>query len=287
MEISFQDVTYTYSVGTPFEHQALYDFNVQLKQGDYVAIIGKTGSGKSTLVQILAGLLLPTSGTLRIGNFEITSCSKKLGEYRKQVGVVFQYPEHQLFEESVAKDIAFGPKNLGCSTEEIEQRVTEAMQWVGLSPNLRDRSPFELSGGQMRRVAIAGVLAMRPNILILDEPTAGLDFRGQRDLLSTLKKFHRELGCTVIHVTHNMDEAAQLANQIILMSEGRLISTGKPYEVFRNLPHLQTSGLDLPDVTKFIMMLNQGLSTPISTEIYELPALAEDLVKRWSEVKTR
>lgn len=281
MEISFQDVTYTYSVGTPFEHQALYDFNVHLNQGDYVAIIGKTGSGKSTLVQILAGLLLPTSGTLRVGDVEITSRSKKLGDYRRQIGVVFQYPEHQLFEETVAKDIAFGPRNLGCSTKEIERRVTEAMQWVGLASDLRDRSPFDLSGGQMRRVAIAGVLAMHPKILILDEPTAGLDYRGQRDLLSTLKRFHQELGCTVIHVTHNMNEAAQLADQIVLMSEGRLISTGKPHEVFRNLPYIQTSGLDLPDVTKFIMMLNQGLSTPISTEIYELPALADELVKRW------
>lgn len=281
MEISFQDVTYTYSVGTPFEHQALHDFTVQLQQGDYVAIIGKTGSGKSTLVQILAGLLLPTSGVLRVGDFEITSRSKKLGDYRRQVGVVFQYPEHQLFEESVVKDIAFGPRNLGCNAEEIDRRVTEAMKWVGLSPDLRDRSPFELSGGQMRRVAIAGVLAMRPNILILDEPTAGLDYRGQRDLLSTLKKFHQELGCTVIHVTHNMDEAAQLADQIVLMSEGRLISKGKPHEIFRNLPFLQTSGLDLPEVTKFIMMLNQGLSTPISTEIYELPVLVDELVNRW------
>ncbi|SFX37750.1 energy-coupling factor transport system ATP-binding protein [Thermoactinomyces sp. DSM 45891] len=281
MEISFKDVTYTYSTGTPFEHRALQDIHVQFKQGNYVAVIGKTGSGKSTLVQLLAGLLLPTRGVLQVGNTRIHSHSKKLGEYRKRVGVVFQYPEHQLFEETVAKDIAFGPKNLGCDAVEIEYRVTEAMLWMGLSPDLRERSPFELSGGQMRRVAIAGVLAMRPDILILDEPTAGLDYLGQRDLLSILKRFHQHFGCTVVHVTHNMNEAAELAEQVVLMSDGKVIATGKPIEIFRNLPYLKVSGLDVPDVTKWIMSLNEKLSTPISTEIYELSTLVDELVHRW------
>lgn len=287
MEISFNKVSYTYSPKTPFARTALSEIDLQIQQGDYVAVIGKTGSGKSTLIQLLAGLLTPTTGTISLGDFIITPTTKKFARLRKKVGIVFQYPEHQLFDETVAKDIGFGPRNQGCSEGEITKRVTEAMEMVGLPPNIAERSPFELSGGQMRRVAIAGVLAMRPEILILDEPTAGLDFRGQSDLLSSLKLLHRKMGFTVIHVTHNMDEAAEVANEILLMNDGKIVGKGSPRDIFSDLSNLESFGLDLPEITKLILALNKQLSTSFPTDLFQLSALGEELIQYWDEVKRR
>ena len=215
MSIKLSNVTYTYGIGTPFEKTALYDTDVEIHEGEFVGIIGHTGSGKSTLVQILNGLIKPTSGTVTVDGTDIGKKTKEAMAVRHKVGMVFQYPEYQLFEETIAKDIAFGPRNFGLSEEEITERVKEAMDFVGLDyKTYADRSPFRLSGGQMRRVAIAGVIAIHPSYLILDEPSAGLDPIGRREIFSEIQRWHQEKGITVILVSHNMDDISRLASRL-------------------------------------------------------------------------
>lgn len=280
MEILIEGLNHIYMPDTPFEKQALRDVELQIHSHSFAAILGPTGSGKSTLIQTLSGLLRPTAGKIHIGPYVIEKDSKDLYQVRRHVGVVFQYPEHQLFEETVAKDIAFGPHNQGLSESDIEERVSQAMKWVGLSPELASRSPFQLSGGQMRRVAIAGILAMQPDILILDEPTAGLDPQGQKDLLDTIYRLHKERQFTVILVTHHMDDAARYADHLYIMSEGQCVLNGTAKEVFAQADRLHQLQLDLPEVTKLIMQLNERLSPPLPTDIFTLEDLVSALLAR-------
>ncbi|MCX7615759.1 MAG: energy-coupling factor transporter ATPase, partial [Clostridiales bacterium] len=223
MPIKIENLTYVYMPNTPFEKKALDDINLEIEDGEFIGLIGHTGSGKSTLIQQLNGLLKPTSGKVYIDDISITDKGISLKNVRQKVGIVFQYPEHQLFEETIYKDIAFGPTNLGLSHEEIEKRVKRAMDFVGLDfETYKDRSPFELSGGQKRRVAIAGVLAMEPKVLILDEPTAGLDPKGRDEVLKQIKRMHKEYKMTIIMVSHSMDEVAQLADRLIVLDKGKI-----------------------------------------------------------------
>ena len=245
-------------IGTPFEKTALEDINIEIKDGEFIGIIGHTGSGKSTLIQQMNGLLKPTSGNIYIDDVCITSKGADLKKVRQKIGLVFQYPEQQLFEETIAKDVAFGPKNLGISEEEVESRVRNALNTVGLDyDTYKDVSPFDLSGGQRRRVAIAGVIAMEPEILILDEPTAGLDPRGRDEILSKIKEFHDKYNLTIILVSHSMDDVAKLADRLIVMYEGRNVITGTPREVFRRYDELKKIGLSVPQVTMLAMELRK------------------------------
>lgn len=264
MPIKIENLTHIYMQGTPFEATALQNINLEIDDGEFVGLIGHTGSGKSTLIQHLNGLLKPTSGTITVNDIRIDKDSQNLKEVRRQVGLVFQYPEHQLFEETVYQDIAFGPRNLGLSAEEIDVRVKEAMALVGLDfDSLKDRSPFELSGGQRRRVAIAGVIAMKPKILILDEPTAGLDPRGRDEILGQIKEFHERYGITVILVSHSMEDVARLVNKIIVMNRGRVALYGTPEEVFRHADELEEMGLGIPQITRLMRMLRErGIDVP-------------------------
>jgi energy-coupling factor transport system ATP-binding protein len=281
MEIIIEGLTYIYMPGTPFSRQALTDIHMRIPGGSFAAILGATGSGKSTLIQLIGGLLKPTAGMIRVGSHEVNQDSKNTASIRKHVGVVFQYPEHQLFEETVAKDIAFGPKNMGLREYEIEERVQSAMAWVGLSPDLANRSPFQLSGGQMRRVAIAGVLAMQPDILVLDEPTAGLDPQGQQDLLKVINELHRKRNFTVILVTHNMDEAARNADHLFILSDGHCVMDGPPGQVFAESARLRDWKLDVPELSKLVMQLNQKLQPPLPSHIFSLDDLEKHLLGRY------
>ncbi len=268
MPIKMENVSHTYMEGGPFEATAILNVNLEIKDGEFVGLIGHTGSGKSTLIQHMNGLLKPNEGTVIVNEIRIHKDSKNLRELRQQVGLVFQYPEHQLFEETVALDIAFGPKNLGLSQEEINARVLEAVQLVGLPfDEIKDRSPFELSGGQRRRVAIAGVLAMKPGILILDEPTAGLDPRGRDEIFDEISALHREKGYTIILVSHSMEDVARLVERIIVMNQGKVAITGTPSEVFAHSSELKEMGLDVPQITNLMLALrDKGLDVP--TDIY-------------------
>ncbi|MFC5601983.1 energy-coupling factor ABC transporter ATP-binding protein [Sporosarcina koreensis] len=253
MDISLQQVGYSYAKGTPFEKKALYVVNASIKSGSYTAVIGHTGSGKSTLLLHLNGLLKPTEGVVRIGDVSITSDTKakELKMIRRHVGIVFQFPEHQLFEETVEKDIMFGPLNFGIPEEEARQRAHELIRLLGLPEDVAQKSPFDLSGGQMRRVAIAGVLAFKPSVLILDEPTAGLDPRGRKEIMELFNKLHNEEGLTTILVTHSMEDAARYADQILVMHEGRSVMAGTPEEVFGNAEQLKSFRLGLPRSVAF------------------------------------
>lgn len=282
MDIVAEQVTVIYSPKTPFERKALDNVSFHIPSGTFCAILGKTGSGKSTLIQCLAGLIKPTSGRISVGDL-LSTPSKGASALRKKVGLVFQYPEHQLFEETVYKDIAFGPKNLGLSPEEVHKRVLQALKWVGLPEDILNQSPFRLSGGQMRRVAMAGILAMYPEVIILDEPTAGLDPKGQRELLAMIYQMHQKRKNTVIMVTHDMDEAAQYADHLILMSDGKCIKQGPPEVVFEDVSLLRSLQLDLPEVTQMIHQLNQKLFPPLRSDIWRVDDLALELVKRWRE----
>lgn len=257
MSIRLHDVSYTYMPETPFERHALKNINLEIVRGEFVGIIGHTGSGKSTLVQHLNGLLKPTAGHVSV---EGTSLHEKGAEAKKarlRVGMVFQYPEHQLFEETVEADIAFGPRNLGLDPEEIERRVKSAMKFAGLDYDaFATRSPFQLSGGQMRRVAIAGVVALEPEYLVLDEPSAGLDPRGRDEIFHEIQELHRRTGTTVILVTHNMEEVARMASRLIVMDHGSVILDGSPVEIFRSgRKELLEAGVDVPNVTNLMMEL--------------------------------
>ena len=255
--IKIENLSFVYQKGMPDEREVLHNVNIEIADKDIVALIGHTGSGKSTLIQHLNALLRPTSGKIWINGAEITDPKANLKEVRKKVGMVFQYPEYQLFEETVAKDIAFGPKNMGLPEDEIQKRVLEAMDWVGLSRALCERSPFELSGGQKRRAAIAGVLSMRPEILILDEPTAGLDPRGRDGLLQCIEDLHKNSDMTVIFVSHSMEEVARLAKNVIVMNDGSVFAKGSVSEIFSMGYELRKIGLNIPQVTQLALMLRE------------------------------
>lgn len=258
MSIKIENLTHIYMPKTPFEKTALNNISVEFKEGEFTALIGHTGSGKSTLIQHLNGLLKPSSGKILIDDIDITVKKANLTTIRKKVGLVFQYPEYQLFEETIEKDIAFGPRNLGLSEEDISKRVKRAMNIVGLEYDLyKDKSPFELSGGQKRRVAIAGVVAMEPKVLILDEPTAGLDPKGRDEILGQIKKLHNEYNMTIILVSHSMEDVAKLAERVIVMNNGEIIIDGRPSEVFKNIEELESVGLAVPQVTYLIRALRE------------------------------
>lgn len=259
MSIIINGLTHVYNEGMPFASKALDDISVEIKDRDFIGLIGHTGSGKSTLIQHLNGILKPSSGEIFINGFNITDPKLNLTEIRKRVGVVFQYPEYQLFEETVEKDIAFGPSNLGLEESEIQKRVKESMVAVGLDyEEYKDKSPFELSGGQKRRVAIAGVIAMNPEVLILDEPTAGLDPGGRDEIFELIKKLHRENNITIILSSHSMDDMAKLAKTIIVMNHGKIEFIGTPREVFKsNTERLKEIGLDIPQVLELALKLRE------------------------------
>ena len=274
MGIILDNVSYTYQEGTPFASAALSDVNLSIEDGSYTAIIGHTGSGKSTILQLLNGLLVPTKGSVRVFDTLITSTSvnKQIRQIRKQVGLVFQFAENQIFEETVLKDVAFGPQNFGVSVEEAEVIAREKLALVGIDESLFERSPFELSGGQMRRVAIAGILAMEPKILVLDEPTAGLDPIGRKELMTLFKKLHQD-GITIVLVTHLMDDVAEFADQVYVMEKGKLVKSGKPSLVFQNVEFMEKIQLGVPKITRFAQRLaNRGVSfkqLPITIEEFK------------------
>ena len=274
MGIILDNVSYTYQEGTPFASSALSDVNLSIEDGSYTAIIGHTGSGKSTILQLLNGLLVPTKGSVHVFDTLITSTSvnKQIRQIRKQVGLVFQFAENQIFEETVLKDVAFGPQNFGVSVEEAEAIAREKLALVGIDESLFGRSPFELSGGQMRRVAIAGILAMEPSILVLDEPTAGLDPIGRKELMALFKKLHQD-GITIVLVTHLMDDVAEFADQVYVMEKGKLVKGGKPSLVFQNVEFMEKIQLGVPKITRFAQRLaERGVSfkqLPITIEEFK------------------
>ncbi|MDO6451010.1 energy-coupling factor ABC transporter ATP-binding protein [Oceanobacillus profundus] len=277
MDITFENVTYIYQQNTPFAHKAIDDLSFQIKSGSYVAIIGHTGSGKSTLIQHLNGLAIPTEGKVSIGSYHLSKEEKPkdMKELRSKVGVVFQYPEHQLFEETVAKDIAFGPQNFGVSEAEIQNRINEITPAVGLDESLLERSPFDLSGGQMRRVAIAGVLAVKPDVLVLDEPTAGLDPRGQKEIMDMFYKLHQDQGLTTILVTHSMEDALKYADHVLILNKGTKYMEGSPEEVFSQKEALQRVQLDVPEIVQFLDEFQERFGTSIPFKKQSVKELAE------------
>lgn len=277
--IKAEHINYIYSPGMPSEHQALYDVSLEIPDGTINAIIGHTGSGKSTLMEHFNALIRPVSGRILIDDVDVVSDKTNLGEIRKKVGLVFQYPEHQLFEETVEKDIAFGPKNLGLADEEIKKRVKMAAQMVGLEESLLEKSPFELSGGEKRRAAIAGVIAMLPKVLILDEPTAGLDPKGRDEILGVIKKLHRENPeMIIIFVSHSMEDVARTAENVFVMNKGRLYMSGKVNEVFSRSKELKEIGLNVPQITELCNRL-KDLGYDIPDEIYTVPYAADVIEK--------
>lgn len=279
MSIKVNKLTHIYMPKTPFEKKALNNVSVEIEQGEFVALIGHTGSGKSTLIQHLNGLLEASSGEIIVDGTNITAKGAKLSEIRKKVGLVFQYPEYQLFEETIEKDIAFGPRNLALGEEEIHKRVIKAMNMVGLDYEIyKDKSPFELSGGQKRRVAIAGVVAMEPKVLILDEPTAGLDPKGRDEILVQIQKLHKEYGMTIVLVSHSMEDVAKVANRVIVMNSGEIILDGEPKEVFKESEVLESVGLAVPQVTYLIKaLIEKGFK--IDKDIFTIDQAKEDLIK--------
>jgi energy-coupling factor transport system ATP-binding protein len=278
MPIQIEHLTHTYMPGSPFSAVAVHDVNVQIEDGEFLGVLGHTGSGKTTLVQHLNGLLKPTEGRVLIDGIDTSQKGVNLLEVRKKVGLVFQYPEYQLFEETVEKDIAFGPKNLGLSKAEISLRVREACAQVGIdAETIGPRSPFELSGGQMRRVAIAGVLAMRPKVLILDEPTAGLDPAGRRGILDMIRALHARGGITVIMVSHSMDDIASLATRLLVMAKGSVVMTGSPREVFTQEQLLRSIGLGVPQAAELThALIAEGFDLP--ADLYTLAEVRERLL---------
>lgn len=277
MSIRVENLVHIYDKGMPSEQLALDNISFDAEDGQMVGIIGHTGSGKSTLLQHLNGLLKPESGRIVIGDTDITQPGVSMVQIRKKIGLVFQYPEYQLFEETVAKDVAFGPGNLGLSQEEIDERVREAIGLVGLDyESIKDRSPFELSGGQKRRVAIAGVVAMRPEVLILDEPTAGLDPKAHKDVLAMVEEVHRRTGNITILVSHNMADIARLCDKVIVIDSGRLVTAGNPYEVFSKKEELRAVGLELPPVTQFTETLREK-GIDLEDTILDIDAAAEQI----------
>ncbi|MGX7263292.1 energy-coupling factor ABC transporter ATP-binding protein [Enterococcus crotali] len=284
MDIRFEQVDFTYQPNTPFEQRALFDLNLTIADGSYTAIVGHTGSGKSTLLQHLNALVKPTKGSVTIGDRKIVpeTNNKNLKPIRKKVGIVFQFPEAQLFEETVARDIAFGPKNFGATGEEGAKLAAEMLDLVGLDSSYLERSPFELSGGQMRRVAIAGVLAMEPEVLVLDEPTAGLDPQGRKEMMEMFQHLHEERGMTIILVTHLMDDVANYADHVIVLEQGKIVKAGSPQEVFQEIDWLKEKQLGVPTAASFAeKLMAKGVTfeqLPLTAD-----ALADDLLNGLSK----
>ncbi|MEW9031459.1 MAG: energy-coupling factor transporter ATPase [Planifilum fimeticola] len=285
MEIVVEGLSVSYQRGTSMERDALSDLFLTIPAGAFAGVVGSTGSGKSTLIRVLGGLLRPTRGRVRIGSVLITPERQPPATFAGQVGVVFQFPEHQLFAETVAEDIAYGPRNLGLAKEEAAARVRRAMEWVGLPPEVADRSPFRLSGGEMRRAAIAGVLAMEPRVLLLDEPTAGLDPAGRRELMERIRFLHRERGMGVVLVSHDMDEVARHADHLFVLSKGRCVFSGTPSQLFAQGERLLQWGLNLPETVRLIRRLNNRLDPPLSPDRYSVDALEEELIRRLRSAK--
>lgn len=275
--IETKNLTYAYSKGMPDEKIAVNDISIAIEKGEFVGIIGHTGSGKSTFIQHLNGLLKPTSGQVFIDGEDIWANKDKLQQYRFKVGLVFQYPEYQLFEETVYKDISFGPKNMGLSEEEIKARVYAAAGYVGIKDDQMQRSPFDLSGGQKRRAAIAGVLAMEPEVLILDEPTAGLDPAGREEILDEIKRYHEQKGNTVIIVSHSMDDIARYANKVMVINEGGLFCYDRSEKVFAMAGELEKMGLAIPTVTEIMLMLKEK-GFDLDTSVYTVEDAAKILI---------
>jgi energy-coupling factor transport system ATP-binding protein len=273
--LQVQNLTHTYSAGTPFEHTALEQINFSVNRGEFIGIIGHTGSGKSTLMQHLNGLLKPSSGTILLDGKDIWADKKLTRQARFRVGLVFQYPEYQLFEETVYKDIAFGPKNMGLSKEEIDRRVRQAADFVGLTEQQLQVSPFDLSGGQKRRVAIAGVIAMEPEVLILDEPTAGLDPVGREEILMNIQRYRQAKNATIMMVSHSMNDVARLSDRLLVLSGAHIAMAGTPDEVFRRADELEKIGLDIPEITRIFLRLRaKGLPVePVYTMEQAIVAL--------------
>lgn len=279
MSIKIENLQHVYMPKTPFEKVALNNINIEIKDGEFVALIGHTGSGKSTLIQHMNGLLKPTLGKIVVDGVDITEKNVNLIDIRKKVGLVFQYPEYQLFEETIEKDIEFGPKNLGLDQEEITKRVKRAMNMVGLDyEEYKEISPFDLSGGQKRRVAIAGVIAMEPKVLILDEPTAGLDPKGRDDILEQIRILHKEYKMTIIIVSHSMEDVANIAEKIIVMNGGEVALDGTPDEVFKEVEKLESMGLAVPQVT-YLMRELKRRGFNINDNIYTISKAKEELLK--------
>ena len=276
--IKVENVSYIYGKGTPFEKKAIDDISFSVEKGDFIGLIGHTGSGKSTLIQMLNGLIKPDLGKIIIDGVDITSDKVNLREIRSRIGLVFQYPEYQLFEETVYKDIAYGPFNFNKSKEETDKVIHEVIELVGLDKSVLEKSPFELSGGQKRRVAIAGVLAMSPDILILDEPTAGLDPAGRNDILSCIKKLHAQKGITVILVSHSMEDIANFAHKIMIVSDAKLVSYDYPNEIFKDSQMLKNIGLNVPQVTRVVNHLRQK-GIDLGDNIYTVDAAVEAILK--------
>lgn len=279
MEIVVEELSVSYQ-GASEKRYALSDLSLTIPAGSFAGVVGPTGSGKSTLIRVLGGLLRPTRGRVRIGSMRITPESQSPASFAGRIGVMFQFPEHQLFAETVAEDIAYGPRNLGLSEEEVATRVQRAMEWVGLPREVANRSPFRLSGGEMRRVAIAGVLAMGPRILLLDEPTAGLDPAGRRQLMERISFLHRECGMGVVFVSHNMDEVVRYADHLLVLSKGRCVFSGTPSQLFTRGELPVEWGLDLPETVRLIRMLNDRLDPPLPLDRFTVDALEEELVRR-------
>lgn len=269
--LRLEHITYRYSAGTPFEVKALDNVTLDIRRGRITGLIGHTGSGKSTLVQLLNGLTRPEAGRVLLDGQDIWQDPKQIGKVRFRVGLVMQYPEYQLFEETVRADIAFGPRNMQLSGEEIAERVDEAAAFAGVEPSLMDKSPFDLSGGQKRRVAIAGIMAMRPEVLVLDEPAAGLDPQGRRDIFGGIRAYNRKTGSTVVIVSHSMEDMAQYCDDVAVMAHARLLMTGTRDEVFARADELEAVGLDIPVITKLSALLRQG-GMPLDPGLYTLEA---------------
>ncbi|AQM60734.1 energy-coupling factor transporter ATPase [Clostridium baratii] len=279
MSIKIENLTHVYMANGPFEKKALDNVNLDIKDGEFIALIGHTGSGKSTLIQHMNGLLEATSGKIIVDGEDITQKGVKLSDVRKKVGLVFQYPEYQLFEETIAKDIAYGPTNLGLDEEEIDKRVKKSMEMVGLDYEVyKDKSPFDLSGGQKRRVAIAGVIAMEPKTLILDEPTAGLDPKGRDDILEQIQLLHSKYNMTIILVSHSMEDVAKIAQRVIVMNKGKVALEGTPAEVFKHVKELEEIGLGVPQVTYLMMKLRER-GYKVSDEVYTIEQCKKELMK--------
>lgn len=290
MDITITQLEHRYGIGTPFEHTALQNVNLTITSGTFLALIGHTGSGKSSLIQHMNGLLKPTSGSITVGEVTIRAGekAKHLRALRSKVGMVFQYPEHQLFEETVEKDICFGPMNFGVTEQRAKGKAREVLKMVGLNESLLPTSPFNLSGGQMRRVAIAGVLAMEPEVLILDEPTAGLDPRGRHEMMDVFARLHREKQLTTILVTHSMEDVAAYADEVVMMNNGTVQFQGTPQEVFARAEELQNIGLDVPETVRFIQRLEKAFDVTLPKDRFTVQDVAElikPLVQKEADVR--
>lgn len=276
--IKTENLHHVYGAGTPFERMALNNVNIEIERGEFIGLIGHTGSGKSTLIQHLNGLLKPSHGRVLFNGVDIWENVKRVREIRFKVGLVFQYPEHQLFEDTVYKDIAFGPSNMGFTKFEIDERVREAAEFVGITDEQLSKSPFELSGGQKRRAAIAGVIAMRPEVLILDEPTAGLDPAGREEILSRIRGYHEKLNTTVILVTHSMEEIAKNASRIIVMEDAKVRMTGTAKDIFSHADELESMGLAVPQITQvFLRLRNMGLD--VDPSVYTIDQAEREIME--------